>query len=320
MKKLLKKNETTAILLSVGIFLLLALTNKYFFDSANLESLQTAIAPYGIIAIGMMALLISGVFDLSVGSVMCFGGLVTAICFNAGLPTPAAVVVGILSGSLIGFLNGFLVEVAGINALITTIGTQYIIRGACEVILMGKGKGSYTDFPEKFLNLGRGQFLGLYHMVWIMIALMIFFQFYLKFTVSGRQLYFIGGNYRAAEQIGINSRLVRIRTFILSGSLSALAGVLVTARSGFANRYTGEGIHMNIIIACIIGGGSLAGGQGSVVGAFFGMAFMALMNDAFNLYTIAPQWQSIIVGTILLVVIAVDGYFSLQKLRKLGKI
>ena len=268
----------------------------------------------------MMALLISGVFDLSVGSVMCFGGLVTAICFNAGFPTPAAVATGILSGALIGFLNGFLVEVAGINALITTIGTQYIIRGACEVILMGKGKGSYTDFPNVFLNLGRGQFMGLYYMVWIMIVLMVFFQFYLSFTTSGRQLYFIGGNYRAAIQIGIRARFVRIRTFILSGALAALAGVLVTARSGFANRYTGEGIHMNIIIACIIGGGSLSGGQGSVVGAFFGMAFMALMNDAFNLYTIAPQWQSIIVGAILLVVIAVDGYFSLQKQKKLGKL
>lgn len=320
MKNLLKKNETISVLLAVGTTILLLLTSEYFLDPANLESLQTAIAPYGIIAIGMMALLISGVFDLSVGSVMCFGGLVTAICFNAGLSTPVAVLCGVLSGALIGLVNGFLVEIAGINALITTIGTQYIVRGACEVILMGKGKGSYTDFPESFLQIGRGQFLGMFYMVWVMIVLMIVCQFYLSRTAAGRQLYYIGGNYRAATQMGINAKWVRIRTFILSGSLSALAGVLVTARSGFANRYTGEGIHMNIIIACIIGGGSLAGGQGSVVGAFFGMAFMALMSDAFNLYTIAPQWQSIIVGLILLVVIAVDGFFSLKKLKKLGKL
>lgn len=317
---LLKKNEVASAALAVGIAILLAATSPYFLQSVNLESLQTAVAPYGIIAIGMMVLLISGVFDLSVGSVMCLGGLVSGICLTNGLPVPAAVALGILAGTAVGLVNGLLVEVAGINALIATIGMQYIAKGFCEVTLVGKGKGGFSDFPETFLLLGRGQLLGIYYMVWIMAILMVVFQLYLRRAPNGRRLYHLGGNYAAARQMGIKTRLVRIKAFMLSGTLAALAGVLVTARAGVANRYTGEGAEMDIVIACIIGGGSLAGGQGSVAGAFFGIAFMKLMSNAFNLYSVAPQWQSIIVGGILLLVLVVDGYFSLTKQKKLGKL
>ncbi len=317
---LLRKNEAVSACLVIAGILLLSLTSPYFLQRVNLDSLQTAIAPYGIMSIGMMVLLISGVFDLSVGSVMCLGGLVTGICLNAGANVPLAILAGILAGTLVGLVNGLLVEVAGINALIATIGMQYIARGICEIALVDKGKGGYRDFPELFLSLGRGQFLGVYYMVWIMAGLMIAFQLYLRYAPSGRQLYHLGGNYAAARQMGIKNKLVRIRAFMFSGTLAALAGVLVTARSGVANRYTGENAHMDIIIACIIGGGSLAGGRGSIVGALFGMTFMKLMSNAFNLYTIAPQWQSIIVGGILLLVLAVGGYVYLSKQKKLGKI
>jgi ribose/xylose/arabinose/galactoside ABC-type transport system permease subunit len=157
-------------------------------------------------------------------------------------------------------------------------------------------------------------------MFWIMLALVIIFQLILNFTKFGRKLFYIGGNYNAADNLGINSRRIRIIAFTISGVLSALAGVLVTSRAGIANRYTGVGAHMNIIIACIIGGGSLIGGQGSIIGAISGMVFMALMSNAFNLFSIAPQWQNILVGVILLIVITVDGYVSLSKQKKLGKI
>lgn len=317
---LFKRNEAVAACLVIAGVLLLSSTSPYFLQRLNLDSLQTAIAPYGIMSIGMMVLLISGVFDLSVGSVMCLGGLVSGVCLNGGMSVPLAILAGILVGALVGLVNGLLVEVAGINALIATIGMQYIARGVCEIALVDKGKGGYRDFPELFLHLGRGQFLGIYYMVWIMVLLMLAFQLYLRYAPNGRRLYHLGGNYAAARQMGIKTKLVRIKAFVLSGALAALSGVLVTARSGVANRYTGENAHMDIIIACIIGGGSLAGGRGSIVGALLGMTFMKLMSNAFNLYTIAPQWQSIIVGGILLLVLAVDGYVYLSKQKKLGKI
>lgn len=322
-KKLLnifRKNETVSVGLAVLLLIFLVLARPNFLDRVNLDSLQTSIAPYGIMAIGMMILLVSGVFDLSVGSTMGLGGLVSAITLTLGASPAVAILTGILSGLLIGLINGLIVEIARVNALITTIGTMYIGRGISEIVLVGRGYAGYTDFPENFNNLGRGQFLNIYYMFWILLALLVIFQLVLRYTKFGRQLFFIGGNYEASEKLGINARRVRILAFVLCGALAAFAGILVTARAGIANRYTGVGAHMDVIIACIIGGGSLIGGQGSIVGAFSGMVFMVLMSNAFNLYAIPPQWQSILVGIILLLVITVDGYVSLSKQKRLGKI
>jgi ribose transport system permease protein len=315
-----KKHETVSVGLVLVIFIAMIFASPYFLTQLNLDSIQTSIAPYGIIAVGMMALLITGVFDLSVGSVMCLGGLVSAMCLGRGMGVALSLLIGIATGTLVGFINGFLVEIAGINALITTIGMMYIVRGICEVTLVGQALSGFTDFPDSFLVLGRSKFLGVYNMFWTMLAIMILLSLYLKFSANGRRLYYIGGNPVAARLMGIKSAKIRIITFMLSGTLAALAGILVTARSGTANRYTGTGAQLDIIIACIIGGGSLAGGQGSMVGALFGTTFMVLMSNSFNLFEVAPQWRSIAVGIILLLVIAVDGYISLSKQKKLGKI
>jgi len=317
---ILRKNETISVGLALLLLVFLVLARPNFLDRVNIDSLQTSIAPYGIMAIGMMILLISGVFDLSVGSTMGLGGLVSAITLTLGASPAVAILTGILSGLLIGLINGLIVEIAGVNALITTIGTMYIGRGISEIVLVGRGYAGYTNFPDSFNNLGRGQFLNIYYMFWILLVLLVVFQLVLRYTKFGRQLFFIGGNYDAAEKLGINARRIRILAFVLSGALAAFAGILVTSRAGIANRYTGVGAHMDVIIACIIGGGSLIGGQGSIVGAFSGMVFMVLMSNAFNLYAIPPQWQSILVGIILLIVITVDGYVSLSKQKRLGKI
>jgi ribose transport system permease protein len=315
----IRKNEAVSVTLAVFLLLFLITATPNALDPANIDAIQTAIAPYGIMSIGMMVLLISGVFDLSVGSAMGLGGLVSAITLTMGATPVVAILAGILSGVIIGLINGLIVEVAKVNALIATIGTMYIARGISEIVLVGRGQAGYTNFPETFNNLGRGQFLNVYYMFWIMVALVIIFQLVLRYTKFGRKLFFIGGNYNAAKLLGINVERIRILAFILSGTLAAFAGILVTARAGIANRYTGVGAHMEIIIACIIGGGSLLGGQGSIIGAIAGMIFMALMSNAFNLFTIPPQWQSIMVGIILLIVITVDGYVSLSKQKKLGK-
>ncbi len=317
-EKFLKTNGAVSALLALTLFAILAISSPYFFSEYNLNSLQTSIAPYAIMCIGMVVLLISGVFDMSVGSVMCLGGLVSAICLNQGYNTFIAILLGLASGALVGLINGFLVEIAGVNALITTIGMMYIVRAICEVVLVG-GSG-FTDFPDAFLMLGRSRFVGVYLMFWLMLALVAVFTLYLRNNPGGRRLYYIGGNPSAARLMGIKIKKIRMLAFVLSGTMASLAGILVTARSGTANRYTGVDAHMDIIIACIIGGASLAGGQGSVVGALLGMIFMVLMSNAFNLFEVAPQWQSITVGLILLVVIVVDGYVSLSKAKRLGKI
>ncbi len=139
---------------------------------------------------------------------MCLGGLVAAISLTLGANPILAIIAGILSGMIIGVVNGLLVEVAKVNALIATIGTMYIARGISEIVLVGRGQAGYTNFPENFNNLGRGQFLNVYYMFWIMVALVIIFQLILAYTKFGRKLFFIGGNYNASKQLGINVKRI----------------------------------------------------------------------------------------------------------------
>ena len=319
-QKLIKKNGSVAFLACIVMILFLVLTQSdLFLDRFNLEALMNAIAPEGIVALGMMILLITGVFDLSVGSVMCFGGLVTAILLKGGMPVPIAILAGLASGGIVGLINGVLVELAGINTLISTIGTMYIFRGASELLLVGRGKGGYGGFPKEFVQLGRGSFLGIYWMFWILIIFIVVFTIFIQTRPTGKRLYFIGGNESAAKLMGIKTKKVRIYAYILSGLLASLAGILITAKSDAANRYTGQMSHMNVIIACIIGGGSMNGGKGSMLGALYGIVFLSLLQNAFNLFNVESSTQSIVIGAVLAAVVSFDGYMTIRRDKELGK-
>ncbi len=319
-QKLLKKNGSVALLMCIVMIIFLIVTqSRLFFDSFNLQALMNAIAPEGIVALGMMILLITGVFDLSVGSVMCFGGLVTAMMLTENTPVILAILIGLIAGAAVGLLNGILVEIGGINALISTIGTMYVFRGASELLLVGRGKGGFGGFPSDFVQLGRGDFLGIYWMFWILIVLVAVFSVFIAKRPTGRRLYFIGGNEPAAKQMGIKKRKIRISAYVLSGILAALAGILITAKSDAANRYTGQLSHMNVIIACVIGGGSMNGGQGSMLGAVFGIIFLSLLQNAFNLFNVESSTQRILIGIVLMAVVSFDGYMTIRRQKELGR-
>jgi ribose/xylose/arabinose/galactoside ABC-type transport system permease subunit len=296
-----RRPETISLCLCIIMVLFLGLSvPKYFFSGFNIGSLITTTSPEGIVALGMMMLLISGVFDLSVGSVMCLGGLVAAIALTQGMSTSTALLLGLGSGMVIGLLNGIITELGRVNPLITTIGMMYIVRGITEITLVRRGKAGYGDFPESFRQLGQGRFLNIHYMLWILIILAILFSIFLAKRRGGRMLYFIGGNESAALAMGINKKKIRIMLYMLSGVLASLAGILINARAGAANRYTGQNSHLNVIIACIIGGGSLAGGKGNMAGAVFGLLFLVLLNNAFNLHDVNQHVQSLVNGMVLL--------------------
>ena len=315
-----RRPESISLSLCIIMVLLLGLTvPKYFFSGHNIGSLITSTSPEGIVALGMMMLLITGVFDLSVGSVMCLGGLVAAIALTIGLPASISVLLGLGSGMVIGLLNGVITEIGGVNPLITTIGMMYIVRGMTEITLVSRGKAGYGNLPESFRQLGQGRFLNIHYMLWMLVLLALVFSVFLAKRRNGRSLYYIGGNESAAVVMGINKKKIRILLYMLSGVLASMAGILINARAGAANRYTGQNSHLNVIIACIIGGGSLAGGKGNMAGAVFGLLFLVLLNNAFNLYEVNQHVQSLVNGMVLLAVVVIDGWMNILKRRELGK-
>lgn len=319
-KRFIGSKEAIAIVLVVIVVLIMLIGSKAFRTLSNFDSLQTSIAPNAIIAAGMMILLISGVFDLSVGSVMTLSGVVVSLFLASGFPVMVSILFGLCTGIVFGIVNGVLVSLAGVNPLIATIGTMYIGRGLVNVILTGERRHGIEGFPESFIKLGTGKIFGIYNMFWIMILVVVISQFLIAKIPWGRRIYYIGGNYDAAKAIGIKTKKLRVFTYIISGLLASLAGILVTSRFEMSSKYIGEGMELRIIISCLIGGGSIAGGQGSIIGAFLGVMFMSLLINSFNLFEIGAFWQSIIIGLILIIVVTSDAYLTTRKLKAVGKL
>jgi ribose/xylose/arabinose/galactoside ABC-type transport system permease subunit len=311
-------NYFFSLCITITLILFLAIASPYFLSIGNMDSLQTTVAPNIIIAIGMMLLIILGMFDLSVGSVMGFAGMVTGYLLSQGNSVFLSVICGLSLGTLIGLINGILVVYARIPALITTIGTMYIVRGFCEMIMTSDVAMAISGFPNSFVVFGNKMILGLYPMVWICIILLVFAGIFVSRIYIGRQLYYIGGNIDSARSLGVPVNKIRMFVFVISGLLSAIAGIVSVARFESASRYLGQDIQMNIIIACLIGGGSLKGGKGTIFGCFLGTLFVSLLKNAFNLFEINSSWQNVVLGAILVFIVVADGYFTIRKRRKKG--
>lgn len=319
-RALVRSKEIIVVLLVIVISLILAISSDTFLTKSNIESLQTSIAPNAIIATGMMILLISGVFDLSVGSIMGLAGVVTSHALVAGFPVPISIFIGLMVGLGAGMLNGTLIALVGVNPLIVTIGMMQVGRGLVFVLLAGTARHGVRGFSESFISIGAGKSMGVYNMFWIMLAIVVISQILILKVQKGRQIYYIGGNYEAARSVGVRVKNIRIFTYALSGFFAALAGILVTARLEMASRYMGSGLELKIIISCLIGGGSISGGQGSIIGAFLGIVFMSLLVNSFTILQIGDYWQNIIVGMILIIVVSMDAYLYIRNLKEHGKL
>jgi ribose transport system permease protein len=250
---------------------------------------------------------------------MCFVGIFTSKLFILGVNVPVALLLGTGVGATLGLMNGILVSVMGINPLIATIGIKYVVQGAA-YMLMANQYQKTEHFPPIFTNLGTGKLFGIYYQFWIMLILLVLLGIILRYTFLGRRMYFIGGNKQAATQMGFPVRRTIFIMFIITGILCAWAALLSIARYGNANRYLGSGVEMIVIIGCVLGGASLSGGRGNVLGALFGVMFMSLMTNFFNLFKVSSTWQNVVIGMILVIVVATDGLLTLRKQREVGKI
>lgn len=318
--KLKNQDSFFSFLASSFFFLILAVFSPYFFKANNLLSLQAIIAPRVIMAAGMMLVIALGMFDLSVGSVMGLAGILCGYLLSRQVPIMITILAALGAGLVVGIINGFLITFGKIIPLIATLGTMIILRGFAEMIMTSKLATSLTGFPKQFIDFGNNSFFGIYTMLWIAIILLAMIQFFIKSTYIGHQIYYIGGNKESAKSLGFSVKWITLGCFAISGFLAALAGVLSIARFQSASRYLGQGIQMDILIACLIGGGSLHGGKGDMKGAIFGTVFIALLENSFNLFEINSLFKSVVIGAVLVIVVMFDGYVHLNKMRKLGRV
>ncbi|MCY7359150.1 MAG: ABC transporter permease [Rudanella sp.] len=261
-----------------------------------------------IVAVGMMLLLVAGVFDLSVGSVVAFaGGLAAYILIQLGWPVGVAIVLALLASGLIGALNGYLIAYQGVNPMIQTLAMMGIVRGGA-LLLSGSG---IQNLPYWFTAISQSRLLGVQMPVWYMLLTVGVFAFLMHKTIFFRRYYYIGGNERAADLSGIRVRRMKLYGFVLTSVLAGVAGLLLTSRLGTALPTAGRGLELRVITAVILGGASLSGGHGKIVGALLGAVFMGLVSNIMVLARVSGYWQEIILGLILITAVWTD--MALQK-------
>jgi ribose transport system permease protein len=273
----------------------------------NFAAILRNLAVDGILAVGMMIMLITGLFDLSVGGMLSMIGVITGwLMKQAGFPVWLAILVGLAVAALGGLINGLVVAKLRVNALITTLGTMGIFRGVA-VLIGGPGIGF---LPESFNRIGQSQLFGVQSPVWMMAALALVFQYLMSRTAFFRQYYYIGANEKAATLSGINVTRMQIVAFIIMGLVAGLAGIVFASRIGTSVSIAGDGAELRVITAVILGGASLSGGKGTIWGALIGVTFIALIQNILIIAKVDAYWQNIIIGVVLVAAVALDAAFN----------
>lgn len=298
--------HSRATLLALGLLVMIAamsFVSPYFLTTSNIKSLLLGTTMIGIIAIGMTAPLITGGFDLSVGSTLALAGIVAGTCFNLGLPVPLGIVIALLSAVGVGLINGFFIAILEFNPFVTTLGMMIAIRGILLVIAGGHG---IIGLPRTFTQVGQGGLFGIQYPVLFFVLCAIVFDFLFRKMRWFRLSYFVGDNEEAARMSGINPVHVKIFDYVFVALLAGISGLFMAARTGMASVTIGEQAPLSAIAACVVGGASLSGGEGTVIGAVLGAFLLQLLTNALNIAGVGIYWQQVFTGGVLLAAIALD--------------
>jgi L-arabinose transport system permease protein len=293
------------LLVLAVLFLICSLFVDNFLTVVNLRGLALAVATIGMVACTMMFCLAAGDFDLSVGSVVAFAGVLGATVMNATGSVMTGVAAALASGALVGFLNGVFVARLGINALITTLASMQIVRGLGFIVSDGRAVGIRTD---AFFTLGNTAWLGVPVPVWLTAACFTVFGVLLNRTIFGRNALAVGGNKEAAHLAGVPVTRIKIVIFTLQGLVAAFAGLVLAARMTSGQPNTSQGLELEVISACVLGGVSLSGGVARIGAVIAGVLIMGLVQNAMNLLNIPPFYQYVARGLILLGAVMLDRF------------
>lgn len=296
------------LLLTIVLYrVLFPVTWLQFATLANFAAVTRNFAFEGVLALGMMLLLVSGTFDLSVGATASMVGVVTGwLMKHAGWPVPGAIAAGLALGAAAGCVNGVIIARVRVNALITTLGTMGVFSG---IALLVGGPG-ITFLPLAFARFGQAQFLGVQTPVWLLLGLGLAAHYALAHTRFFRQYYYLGSNAQAARLSGLRVERLQVIAFTIVGALAGLAGIVYAARVATASSTIGAGKELGAITACILGGASLQGGRGTAWGALLGVLFVAVMQNMLLLKQVRPEWQGIILGLVLVGAVALDSVLN----------
>ena len=312
-RRVLARWEVLLVIVLIITFVAGSQASKYFLTESNISIALAGIAPVALLALPMTLIIITGEIDISVGSMVGLCAATMAVCLENGLPIEAAMLIGLVVGILAGTFNGVLVAYGMLPSLVVTIGTLALYRGLALIVLEERG---ISGFPDWYQAIGFGRIPGTpipYSSI-IFIICFIGFAIFLHRTHWGRALYAIGNNREAARFSGIDVKRAILGVFIASGTMSALAAVVVTAYLASARADTATGLELPVITAVVLGGVNIFGGRGTLAGVLVAVLVLAFVQNALGLAGVTPEEQQIVTGAVLVVTLVI--FSSSDMVRK----
>lgn len=280
--------------------------NSHFFLATNIKTIGTAVAIVGVLAIVQTVVMLIGGLDISVGSTAGLTSVVSAMVFMSSHSAWAGIFAAVGVGVLVGLLNGIVIVYGRVNAVIATLATYAGLRGLANLISDGRAQG-YTGTDSTFVFIARGSLLGLPVLIWILIVIAVLVHLMLKYTDVGRNIYAMGGNPIASRLAGININRYVVGCYVLAAVVAAIAGILLTARTGSGQPTSGsQGLELQSITAAALGGVALQGGRGGIPGTILAVILLGVLQNGLTILDVNSFWQDIAQGALLIVAVVIQ--------------
>jgi ribose transport system permease protein len=299
--------QNASLLLALAVLIgFIGVQNSNFFYVSNIATIGTTVAIVGVLAVVQTVVMLLGGLDISVGSQAGLTSVVSAMVFMGTGSALAGVVAALALGLCTGLLNGIIIIYGRVNAVIATLASFAAYRGAANLISDGRAQG-YTGMNHVFVFLARGDILGIPVLIWILLLVAALVQLMLHFTDVGRNIYAVGGNATAARLAGIPLNRYIIGVYMLTGTVAALAGILLTARTGSGQPTSGsQGLELQSITAAALGGVSLQGGRGTIVGTILAVILLGVLENGLIILNVNSFWQDIAQGLLLVIAVVIQ--------------
>ena len=302
--RILRGRETGVLLALIVLVIALSFLGQNFFSTRNIFSILRAVSFEGIAALGMMLAMITGGLDLSIASNMALSGIVVSLLMTSGVPVLPAILIAILAGMAIGLINGIIITRIGLGPIITTLAMLSVVRGVAFMITKGL---PVVNLPASFTWLGQGMIGGVIPVpILFFLVVAVLVHLLQRYTVFGYHLYATGGNELASRYSGVQTKSVTLLTYVISGALGALGGILLIARLGVAQPSIASGYELAIVAAVVIGGTSLDGGIGSVLGTVLGVLIIGVIRNGLVLANIGGYYIQFANGLLILAAVVIN--------------
>ena len=296
-------STVTIFIIFILLCTVLSIAQPAFLEPNNLLSTARAFSAYAIAGLGVSMVIMTGGIDISVGATYGLAATIAALAIKGGVPTELSLILGMLTALACGMFNGSLVVFCKLPPMIATLGTQQIFRGICYITTRGY---PISGLGEKFLWLGQGYFLGVPIAIYAMVVIVALFAVFRNQTITGRRIFAMGGNAEATRISGINIKRLYILCYMLSGLTAGFAGIMNASKLGVAQPTAGNGFEMDAIASVVIGGSSLSGGEGTVIGTIIGAAIIGVLRNALVLLKVDSYFQTLIIGSVIIVAVSID--------------